>query len=50
MILAPDVARGMRLEASLDEIQQIGYALYCLWNRLVHVVEGVQMPTEVGAK
>lgn len=30
MILAPNVVLGMRLEASLDEIQQIDYILYCL--------------------
>ena len=30
MILVPDVVHGIRLEASLDEIQRIDYVLYCL--------------------
>jgi len=47
MPLVPDAVQQMKLRALQDEIQQINYVLYCLWNITVHGVEGVQMPANM---
>jgi len=48
MISAPVVVQHVKLKALLDETQLIDYDLCCLWNKLFHFEDGVEMPTKLG--